>query len=150
MAAFSSFDFTSLLYTGLLRWNADMKVEPDLAVEDEQPNDTTYVFSLRSGVKFHNGQDPGCRRRGSDLRPHAEFGFGEPNATVFSTISSVTVVDPLTVRFELKAPNAAFPSFLATNPMNCITPRGVSDLNTKPVGTGPLMFQSTSRTSSSP
>ena len=56
VAAFSSFDFTSLIYTGLLRWNADMKVEPDLAVGYEQPNDTTYVFRLRSGVKFHNGQ----------------------------------------------------------------------------------------------
>src|SRR6478752_2894121 len=34
--AFSSYDFTSLLYTGLLRWNAQMKVEPDLATGYEQ------------------------------------------------------------------------------------------------------------------
>ena len=56
LTAFSSYDMTSLLYTGLLRWNADMKVEPDLATSYEQPNETTYIFRLRSGVKFHNGQ----------------------------------------------------------------------------------------------
>src|SRR5665213_2187775 len=31
LTAYSSYDFTSLLYTGLLRWSAEMKVEPDLA-----------------------------------------------------------------------------------------------------------------------
>ena len=36
LTAFSSYDFTSLLYTGLLRWNAEMKVEPDLATGFEQ------------------------------------------------------------------------------------------------------------------
>ena len=56
LSAYSSYDFTSLLYTGLLRWSAEMKVEPDLATGFEQPNDTTYVFHLRTGVKFHNGQ----------------------------------------------------------------------------------------------
>ncbi|MFM8991065.1 MAG: ABC transporter substrate-binding protein, partial [Alphaproteobacteria bacterium] len=47
ITAFSSYDFTSLLYTGLLRWNAEMKVEPDLATGFEQPDDRTYVFRLR-------------------------------------------------------------------------------------------------------
>jgi len=31
VTAFSSFDFTALLYTGLLRWNAEMKIEPCLS-----------------------------------------------------------------------------------------------------------------------
>ena len=61
VTAFSSFDFISLLYTGVLRWNAAMKVEPDLAVSFEQPDAKTYVFKLREGVKFHNGQDFSAR-----------------------------------------------------------------------------------------
>ena len=56
VTAFSSYDFTSLLYTGLLRWTPDMKIEPDLATGFTQENETTYVFRLRSGVKFHNGK----------------------------------------------------------------------------------------------
>ena len=56
--------------------------------------------------------------------------------------SAVTVVEPYTVKFELKSPSATFLSYLATNPNGCIVPRGVTDLKTKPVGTGPFVFES--------
>src|SRR5690606_26517889 len=39
LTAFSSHDFTALIYTGLLRWNARMEIEPDLAVSYEMPDD---------------------------------------------------------------------------------------------------------------
>ncbi len=138
--AYSSYDFTALLYSGLLRWSAEMKPEPDLASGFEQPNDTTYVFHLRDGVKFHNGQkfDAGDVKYTFDrIRNPAT---ASPSATIFSGITAVTVVDPLTVRFELNAPNAAFISYMATNPNGVIVPRGVSGLETKPVGTGPFVF----------
>jgi peptide/nickel transport system substrate-binding protein len=142
LSAYSSYDFTSLLYTGLLRWNAEMKVEPDLATGYEQPNDTTYVFHLRSGVKFHNGQafDAGDVKYTFDRIQNPAT--ASPSATLFSNIKSVTVVDPMTVRFELTAPSAAFLSYMATNPNGVIVPRGVDGLNTKPVGTGPFVFGS--------
>ena len=41
VTAYSSFDFTSLLYTGLLRWDANMKVQPDLATGFLNPDETT-------------------------------------------------------------------------------------------------------------
>lgn len=142
ITAFSSYDFTSLLYTGLLRWNADMKVEPDLATGFEQPDDRTYVFRLRDGVKFHNGQafDAEDVKHTFDriLAPAST----SPSATIFASVRSVTVVDRLTVRFELHAPSAAFLSYLATNPTGAIVPRGVDGLNTNPVGTGPFAFVS--------
>jgi peptide/nickel transport system substrate-binding protein len=142
LAAFSSFDFTALMYTGLLRWNADMKVEPDLATGYESPNDTTYVFKLRSGVKFHNGQPFSAEDVKYTFDRILNPATASPSATIFGSIQSVTVVDPQTVRFELKTPNAAFLSYLATNPTGVIVPRGVADLNTKPVGTGPFVFES--------
>ena len=142
ITAFSSYDFTSLLYTGLLRWNAEMKVEPDLATGFEQPDDKTYVFRLRDGVKFHNGQafDAGDVKHTFDriLAPAS----ASPSATIFASVKSVTVVDRLTVRFDLHAPSAAFLSYLATNPTGAIVPRGVDGLNTAPVGTGPFSFVS--------
>ena len=142
LTAFASYDMTSLLYTGLLRWSADMKVEPDLAASYEQPNDTTYVFRLRSGVKFHNGQVFDAEDVKYTFDRIRNPATASPNATIFSSIKAVTVVDPSTVRFELSAPNAAFLSYLATNPVGAIVPRGVSDLATKPVGTGPFAFVS--------
>ena len=141
LTAFSSYDFTALMYNGLLRWSAEMKVEPDLATGFEQPDDLTYVFKLRAGVKFHNGQafDAGDVKYTFDrIRDPAT---ASPNAAIFASIKAVTVVDPLTVRFDLHAPNAAFLSYMATNPLGVIVPRGVAELNTKPVGTGPFVFE---------
>jgi len=142
LTAYSSYDFTSLLYTGLLRWSAEMKVEPDLATGFEQPDDTTYVFHLRRGVKFHNGQAFEAEDVKYTFERILNPVTASPSATLFSSIKAVTVVDPFTVRFELKAPNAPFLSYLATNPNGVIVPRGVGELNTKPVGTGPFMFSS--------
>jgi peptide/nickel transport system substrate-binding protein len=140
--AFSSYDFTALLYTGLLRWSPDMKPEPDLATGFEQPDDTTYVFKLRSGVKFHNGQEFSAEDVKYTFDRILNPATASPSAAIFGSIKAVTVIDPHTVKFELKAPNAAFLSYMATNPVGSIVPRGVTDLATKPVGTGPFMFES--------
>ena len=142
LTAYSSYDFTALLYTGLLRWNAEMKIEPDLASGYLGPNDTTYIFRLRQGVKFHNGQAFTAEDVKYTFERIADPATASPSATLFSSIKAVTVVDALTVKFELKAPSATFLSYLATNPNGVIVPRGVSDLRTKPVGTGPFSFVS--------
>ena len=142
LTAYSSYDFTALMYTGLLRWNAEMKVEPDLATGYLVPNDTTYIFRLRQGVKFHNGQPFTAEDVKYTFDRIADPANASPSLTLFSGIKAVTVVDPFTVKFELKAPSATFLSYLATNPNGVIVPRGVADLKTKPVGTGPFIFES--------
>jgi len=142
VTAYSSYDFTALLYTGLLRWNADMKIEPDLATGYLAPNDTTYIFRLRQGVKFHNGQAFTAEDVKYTFDRILDPATASPSAALFAAIKSVTVVEPFTVKFELKTPSATFLSYLATNPNGSIVPRGVADLKTKPVGTGPFIFES--------
>ena len=142
VTAYSSYDFTALLYTGLLRWNAEMKIETDLATGYLVPDDTTYIFRLRQGVKFHNGQAFTADDVKYTFDRIADPATASPGATMFSGIKAVTVVEPFTVKFELKAPSATFLSYLATNPNGCIVPRGVADLKAKPVGTGPFVFES--------
>lgn len=142
VSAFSSFDFTSLLYTGLLRWNAQMQIEPDLAVSYEQPDELTYIFKLRDGVKFHNGQAFSAE----DVK-HTFDRILAPESTSrlktnYSGVTAVTVVDPLTIKFELKTADAAFLNYLATNPDGAIAPKGVDNLDAQPVGTGPFVFVS--------
>jgi ABC-type transport system substrate-binding protein len=51
----------SFVYSTLVRHQVDAEippgtfiVEPDLAERWEEPNDTTYVFYLRKGVRWHN------------------------------------------------------------------------------------------------
>ena len=43
------------LYDSLLRWDAALQLQPGLATAWRAVNDTTWEFSLRSGVKFHDG-----------------------------------------------------------------------------------------------
>jgi peptide/nickel transport system substrate-binding protein len=142
VTAFSSFDFLALIYTGLLRWTPDMKVEPDLATGFEQPDPTTYVFRLRRGVKFHNGQDFTAEDVKFTFDRIQDPATGSRLRSQYSGIKAVTVIDPFTVRFELKTTDAAFLNYLATNPDGAIVPKGVDDLKTKPVGTGPFVFES--------
>jgi len=140
--AFSSGDFTGLLYTGLLRWSPDMQIEPDLATGYEMPDETTYVFTLRDGVTFHNGQEFSAEDVKHTFDRIMDPATGARWASSYTSIESVTVKDPLTVEFKLKTPDAAFLRYLATNPAGAIVPKGVEDLVTQPVGTGPFMFES--------
>lgn len=141
--AFSSADFFALMYAGLLRWGPEMQHEFDLAESMEQPDDTTYVFKLREGVKFHNGQDFSAE----DVKAHFDRIFG-PGATptrfqtTYANVKEVNIIDPLTVEFKLSTTDAAFLNFLATAQDGAITPKGVENLVEKPVGAGPFMFDS--------
>ncbi|RAI02041.1 peptide ABC transporter substrate-binding protein [Acuticoccus sediminis] len=45
------------IFQGLTRQDAVQKIEPSLATEWEAVDDTTWRFTLRDGVKFHNGSD---------------------------------------------------------------------------------------------
>ncbi len=142
VTAYSSFDFTALLYSGLLRWTPDMSIEPDLATSYETPDETTYVFKLREGVTFHNGQPFSAEDVKYTFDRILDPAVGSRLAAYYSGVQSVTVIDPLTVEFKLKAPDAAFLRYLATNPDGVIVPKGVDDLATNPVGTGPFKFES--------
>ena len=55
--AFASSNYFEHVYSGLLRFNAKMELEGELASAWEVPDPRTYVFKLRKGVKFHNGRE---------------------------------------------------------------------------------------------
>lgn len=141
--AASSWDPISLIYSGLLRWSPDMKIEPDLATSYDHPNPTTFVFHLRKGVKFQNGQPFTAADVKYTFDRILDPATASPLAGEYSTqINAVTVVNPYTVKFSLKEASAPFLSALATVPDGMIVPRGVTDLATHPVGTGPFAFVS--------
>ncbi|HEY9592841.1 MAG TPA: ABC transporter substrate-binding protein, partial [Spirochaetia bacterium] len=55
--AFSSHRRIDLLYNRLVRLDDNLAIVPDLAESWDIPNNLTYVFHLRHGVKFHNGRE---------------------------------------------------------------------------------------------
>ncbi|MGY1746561.1 ABC transporter substrate-binding protein [Blastococcus sp. SYSU D00695] len=137
------------IYDPLFLPTADGAIEPYLA-ESIEPNAdfTSWTMKLRDGVTFHDGsaltadvvvqnlavlQDPSANTAGS-----------------LAEIASATVVDPLTVRYDLVGPNAAFPDKLTTLAgmpfsMENYNALGQDGANSAPVGTGPFVFDEWSR-----
>jgi peptide/nickel transport system substrate-binding protein len=105
----------SFVYSKLLRHKvgADVKpgtfiVEPDLAERWESPDDTTYIFYLRQGVKWHNKPPVNGREL---VAEDVKFTFdrfltleGNPARELLESLQRVEVVDHYTVKFILKEP----------------------------------------------
>lgn len=126
--------------------------EPDLAESWTQPDEKTYVFKLRRGVRWHNKPPAGGRELVADDVVYTIQRFlttkGHANAHMLKAVDKVDAVDRYTVRFELKEPFAWFLDTLASPMVVAIVNREASekfgDLK-KPesfVGTGPWMLDS--------
>jgi peptide/nickel transport system substrate-binding protein len=93
-------------------------VEPDLAERWESPDDTTYIFYLRHGVKWHNKPPVNGREL---VAEDVKFSFdrfltleGNPERQLLEAVDRVEVVDPYTVKFLLKEPFVWLLDILAT------------------------------------
>jgi len=85
--------------------------DPRLAVSWRvSPNARVYTLKLRERVKFHDGSDFNAEavRYSIERANHFKVGAG----WVLEDVEKFEVVDPATVRFTLKQPNALFLSWL--------------------------------------
>ena len=141
-------DLAHLIYSGLMRFDPQDGLVPDLAEKYEiSPDGKTYTFTLRTGVLFQNG-DP---LTSSDV----SFTIGaienpEYRSTLQSAFDGVTVETPndQTVIFKLKEPFAPFLSYLAIGILPShvweeVAPSSaqLTPLNIKPIGSGPYQFE---------
>jgi peptide/nickel transport system substrate-binding protein len=125
--------------------------EGDLAEFFNHQDDTTYVFRLRQGVKWHNKPPVNGRELNAEDVRYTFDRFmtikGNANRHMLNSLAKVEAVDKYTVKFTLKEADAWFLDFLS-NPMAlCIVaPEAVEkfgDLR-KPeavIGTGPWMLE---------
>ncbi|MGA0541960.1 ABC transporter substrate-binding protein [Neotabrizicola sp. VNH66] len=88
------------VYEGLVRWNADLKLEPALAESWEILSDTEWRFHLRRDVKFHNGN--AFTADDVIFSYHRAGDAGSPFAGLLEPIAEVVKVDDYTVDFKLK------------------------------------------------
>lgn len=129
------------VFEGLTRIGPDGSVRPALAARwDVEDGAKTYVFHLHEGVTFHDGSAMDAADVKFSLdRARAEDSANAQKA-LFAGIETVEVVDPLTVRVTLKAPDGNFPFNMAWGDAVIVAPESVADAATKPVGTGPFRF----------
>ncbi|WP_018130873.1 ABC transporter substrate-binding protein [Effusibacillus pohliae] len=132
------------IFDKLVDLDANGKIVPMLAEKWEVSDDQkTYTFKLRQGVKFHDGTDFNAEA--------VKFNF-ERNMDKASTrrnelkeVDKVTVVDPYTVKVQLKQPFAPFLSVLTDRAGMMVSPEAVKkygdDFANHPVGTGPFIYK---------
>ena len=124
-------------------------IEPDLAESWTQPNDTTYIFKLRRGARWHNKPPVNGREVTAEDVKYTYERFGgstNPNRGILEQVEKIEVVDKYTVKFAMKEPFAWLLEALASTSTWIIAKEVVEqygDLK-KPescIGTGPWMLE---------
>jgi peptide/nickel transport system substrate-binding protein len=132
------------LYDALTRWDAALKLQPGLATSWKQLTETTWEFTLRPGVKFHDG----APLTAEDVKATLERNLVAGKTVVqpgFATIESVQIVNPTTVSIATKKPDPLLLLRLAQMgaqilPARLTTDERVKELARRPVGTGAYRF----------
>ncbi|MGE4585514.1 MAG: ABC transporter substrate-binding protein [Sphaerochaeta sp.] len=144
VTAFSSMRRIDLLYSRLVRLDENMKVVPDLAESWEIPNNLTYIFHLKKGVKFHNGREMVASDVKYSLERVLDPATASPGRSYISSISKIDVLDDYTVKLTLSAPLASLLDALTSNNISIVPKEAVEangNLQRVAVGTGPYMLK---------
>ncbi len=148
------------LFDGLMDYEPGTTVLKNDLAEDYTISDDgkTYTFTLRQGVKFHNGREMTADDVAYSLNrvtnpetqsPGAGFfgsiaGYDAMSSGEATSLSGVKVVDPYTVEITLSRPDATFLHVMAIN-FSSVVPKEVVeeyglDFGKHPVGTGAFVL----------
>lgn len=127
------------IFEGLVKPDSDGNLVKAVAENYEISDDATvYTFTLRDGVKFHNGMDVTAEDVKYSIERCADTSNGEPLVSAYSIVKSVNILDDKTIEIVLGEPNTEFLAYMTT----AIVPKDYDDLEQAPVGTGPFKYVS--------
>lgn len=132
------------VFNTLVKFDVDMKIVGDLATSWTNPEPTVWEFKLRPGVKFHDGSDLTAEDVAFTFERLADEKFGAPVRKKMAIVTSVTALDPLTVRFKTEAPFAPLLTYLTNTRTStqivckkAVLAMGNEQYGRTPVGSGP-------------
>ncbi len=132
------------MYEGLVKPDSDGNIIPAVAEKyDISEDGKTYTFSIRTDVKFHNGDLVTAEDVKYSIEKTAGMLDDESLVAAFSNISAVNIVDERTVEIKLNEANADFLADLSSTNA-CIIPKSNATPDATPIGTGPYKFVSRS------
>jgi peptide/nickel transport system substrate-binding protein len=141
------FQISSNVLSGLTHIDGKFVARPDLAADWKVSDDgTEYIFNLREGVTFHNG-DPFTAEDVVFTFKRSKDPAQSIQTQVLVNVLDVEKVDDLTVRFKLARPQASFlvktterSSGRAMTIVNrrALEEMGEAQYGLTPVGTGPF------------
>jgi len=141
-SAYFSFEVLENVFDTLVEPDADLEMKPALAESWQvSPDELTWTFRLRPGVRFHNGDPLTAEDVVFSYRRIIDEEL--TNVDKFSAVADVSAPDPATVVIRLDRPT---PNLLTNlggfKGMAIVSRRNVEsgEIATNPVGTGPFAF----------
>lgn len=147
-------DLTKLLFSGLMKFDGQNQLIPDLAsgysIDEDQ---TTYTFELRDNLRWHDGEPIMADDVVFTVNNIKNPEYKSPFRNSFSNVN-VRAINDKTIQFKLEKP---FPAFLSVLTIGILPEHlwysipafgaNLADLNIKPIGSGPYKFKSLTRES---
>ncbi|HEY5640097.1 MAG TPA: peptide ABC transporter substrate-binding protein [Dehalococcoidia bacterium] len=161
----SSAEYIVEIFSGLVSFDLDLNVIPDIALDwDVSDDGTVYTFNIRSNVLFHDNSRPVTAddfkfSMERALNPDTQSTVGEVylddlvGALEFAAgdaeeVSGIRVIDPQTLELTIKEPSAVFVEKLTYPTAYVVDEREVGDANCfepnwtlNPNGTGPFKLE---------
>lgn len=136
----------SSVFDGLTQITISGQLKPALALSWQAETNTRWVFKLRPGVLFHNG-NPFSAESVVEIFEYLKLPDAERfyMAQELSSISSARALDTLTVEINTTKPDPLLPrrmSILRIIDMSAWLEKGEAEFTLSPVGTGPFVVSS--------
>lgn len=130
---------SELVFSRLVKYDPNLRIVPDLAERwDIEEGGRLYRFHLRDGVRFHDGSILDAEDVAFTFRSILDPATASPKRQTYQFIDHIDVIDPRTIEFHLREPNAPF----LTNMILGILPSEVANNPSLaapiPVGSGPF------------
>lgn len=141
-------DLTRLMFAGLLRYDDQLQLQPDMAESWSISEDKkTYTFVLRTDVYWHDNQPVTADDVVFTVRSIQDPALNSPLQLSFQGVT-VEALNEHTVRLALPEPFAPFASVLTTGILPAHIWSGIptstmrlAEANVKPIGNGPWKFE---------
>lgn len=135
------------IHSGLVDVNRDFEIVPAIAENWETPDNTTVVFNIRDGVKWHNGDDFTADDWVYTLKRLRDEDTNAIYTESLEPVDNAVARDETTLEVNLKRPYA--PLFAYLTPVgragvpinqNAVEEYGNQEYGNNPVGTGPFQL----------
>lgn len=131
---------TSLIFDSLVRINKNLEPEGEAALSIQMPDETSYLFSLRPDLMFHNGRRVTAEDVVWSYSNYVDPQVASPFAAAFKKVKTINALDQDTIKITLDQPFAPFLvdlSLLKILPREAGLPPNAA-FSKAPIGTGPF------------